>query len=69
MRTTLVPDPADQPTMTIEEVLPILGISRAAAYRAAAAGDIPTLRIGRSIRVPTAALRQLLGMANDVEVA
>jgi len=48
--------------MTIEEILPVLGISRPAAYRAAASGEIPTIRVGRCIRVPTAALRRMLGL-------
>lgn len=48
-------------TIKVEEVAPILGISRASAYAAANSGEIPTLRIGRRILVPTAALRRLLG--------
>jgi hypothetical protein len=39
-----------------------LGIGRAAAYAAAKRGDIPTIRIGGAIRVPTAPLRQMLGI-------
>ena len=33
-----------------------LGISRDAAYRAAKAGDIPTVRIGSTLRVPVVQL-------------
>lgn len=39
-----------------------LGLSRASAYDAAARGEIPTIRIGRRILVPTAALRRMLAM-------
>ena len=51
--------PNDQPaTMTVEQAGQLLGISRRSAYRAAAAGQLPTLRLGRRILVPTAALHR-----------
>jgi hypothetical protein len=34
--------------------------SRTATYAAIARGDLPSIRIGRKIRVPTAALRRML---------
>jgi hypothetical protein len=40
----------------------ILGLSRGATYDAAARGDIKTVRFGRLKRVPTAWLRQKLGL-------
>ncbi len=43
----------------------MLGIPRATAYRAAAAGQLPTFRIGRRLMVPTARLLDLLGLAAD----
>ena len=39
-----------------------LGLSRNSTYEAVKRGDIPSLRIGCAIRVPTAALRQMLGL-------
>ena len=45
---------------SIEETAQMLGISRAAAYQAAARGDIPTIRVGGRILVPRAALKRLL---------
>lgn len=48
------------PTITVEQAGNLLGISRRSAYRAAAAGQIPTLRLGRRLVVPTARLRRLL---------
>jgi hypothetical protein len=51
-------------TATIEMTGRILGLSRAATYQAARAGEIPTLRFGRRLAVPKAWLRQqLLGAA------
>jgi hypothetical protein len=43
----------------------MLGIPRATAYRAAAAGQLPTFRIGRRLLVPTARLLDLLGLASE----
>ena len=40
----------------------LLGLGRAATYEAARRGDIPTIRFGRRITVPTAALRRMLGI-------
>jgi hypothetical protein len=37
-----------------------LGLSRNAAYAAAKRGDIPTIRIGKLLRVPVRALEQML---------
>ncbi len=48
-------------TVTIEEGAPIIGVSRGPAYAAARTGEIPTLRIGKRLLVPVAALRRLLG--------
>jgi excisionase family DNA binding protein len=47
--------------MTIPEAARLLGISRSAAYRAVARGEIPTIRIGRRLLVPTARLYAMLG--------
>ena len=38
----------------------LLGISRAAAYRFASAGDLPTKRLGRRIYVVSARLREFI---------
>jgi excisionase family DNA binding protein len=45
---------------TIEEAAEIIGIGRNAAYRGVQSGDIPSLRIGRSWRIPQAALEKWL---------
>lgn len=55
-----VPTVDEQPTMTVEDAGEALGISRGSAYEAARSGDLPTIRIGRRLVVPTAALRRML---------
>ncbi len=56
-----LPDPRDQPTLNLWPTTGhLLGLSRQSTYDAAARGDIPTIRIGRRLLVPTAALRRML---------
>ena len=45
----------------------LLGMSRSAVYRAAAAGHLPTLRFGRRVYVPTARLLAMLGIDAEEE--
>lgn len=42
---------SDQTLLTVEEVARMLRISRGKAYSMAASGAIPTVRMGRSVRV------------------
>jgi excisionase family DNA binding protein len=50
---------------TLTEVASELGISRASAYKAAKLNEIPTIRIGRRLLVPSEALNRLLSGAVD----
>jgi excisionase family DNA binding protein len=43
----------------------LLGVSRSAAYRAVAAGQLPVLRLGRRIYIPTARLLAMLGVSPE----
>ena len=43
----------------------LLGISRAAAYRFASAGDLPTKRLGRRVYVVSAKLRQFIEQEDE----
>lgn len=47
-------------TTTLDHAAQVLGISRNSAYAAAKRGEIPTVKIGRLLLVPTAALDRLL---------
>ena len=54
-------------TLTVPEAAEILGIGRSSAYEAARRGEIPTIRIGKLLLVPTAQLdRMLAGGAGNV---
>ena len=41
------------------------GLSRNAAYEAAARGDLPVIRIGRLLRVPVRAMERMLERASE----
>jgi len=58
----VIPDPATRACVTADEAFAELGIDRTTGYRAIKEGTfpIPVIRVGRLIRVPTAALRRLL---------
>jgi excisionase family DNA binding protein len=45
---------------TVDEVAKILRIGRISAYQAIERGDVPSIRIGRRILIPRAALEQML---------
>ena len=55
----------DAPTVSVEEAGRVLGLGRSKSYEAARSGEIPVLRFGRTLRVPTAALRQMLGLGEQ----
>lgn len=55
----------DRLVFTVEEAAQLLGISRSFAYEAVQRGDIPSMRIGRRILVPKAALVRFLEAAGD----
>ena len=40
------------------------GLSRNASYAAAARGDIPTIKVGKLLRVPVRALEEMLNAAS-----
>lgn len=61
-RRPLVPDPKARPTISVPEAGELLGLGRSASYEAAKRGDIPTIPVGRTLKVPTAKVLDLLGL-------
>ena len=51
-------------TLSVPAAGAILGLGVSAAYGAARRGEIPTLRLGRKLIVPTAKLLVLLGVGS-----
>lgn len=52
----------EQPGITVTETAQVLDRGRNQIYADVAAGRIESIRLGRSILVPTAPLRRLLGI-------
>jgi excisionase family DNA binding protein len=48
---------------TVQEAGALLGLSKNSAYLAAKNNNLPTIRIGRQIRVPKAALHAMIDAA------
>jgi excisionase family DNA binding protein len=51
--------------LKVEQASVLMGISRSAAYRAVAIGDLPSVRFGCRLYVPTARLLELLGLVPE----
>lgn len=56
-------------TCSVREGGAFLGLSTASAYRAANDGTLPTIRVGKTIRVPTPKLLALVGLEYENETA
>ena len=50
----------EKQALSIKEAAETLGIGVAKAYQAANSGELPTIRIGKRILVPVAALERML---------
>jgi excisionase family DNA binding protein len=50
----------EKQTFSVPEAAEILGIDRNSGYAAAKKGELPTIRIGKRLLVPKAALARLL---------
>ena len=60
---------SDVLTITVPEAGRRIGIARRAAYEAAARGEIPTIRIGRLLKVPLKAFERMLDEPRKTEAA
>ncbi len=61
----VVPDPLITPTISVEDAGRLLGMSRPSAYAAVQRGDIPCIRIGRRVIIPTAKILAMLGLGSQ----
>jgi excisionase family DNA binding protein len=55
-----IPSPEEQPTLSVCEWADIVEVGLSTAYASIAAGEVPVIRIGKRIRIPTAAVRRML---------
>lgn len=57
-----VDDVQGRPTLTVPEAASLLGVGRGVGYAGVKSGEIPSVRIGGRVLVPTAPLLKLLGI-------
>lgn len=61
---------AQQPAprfLTVAEVADLARVSKMTVYRMVHSGELPAIRVGKSFRVPSDAVAELLGEVIDVE--
>jgi excisionase family DNA binding protein len=63
--TRALPDPATEPTITIARAAAILGVGTRTAYYAAERGEIPTIRDGLRVCVPTGKFLRQYGLLEE----
>ena len=54
----------NRPVYTVMETAVLLGLGRNSTYEAITRGQIPSIRVGRRVLVPSAALEHMLAAAN-----
>ena len=59
------PDTSYPPAISVNEAARILQVTPATAYSWVRNGEIPSIRLGGRIRIPTARLADLLGVTVD----
>lgn len=60
-----LPDPDTEPTISVDRAAVIIGISRRCAYAAVEHGELPAVRIGKRIVIPTAKFLRQIGLNDD----
>lgn len=54
-----------QPTISVPDAARLLGIGRSTLYTAVKSGEIPAVRVGHRVRIPSIWIRQTLQMPAD----
>jgi len=57
-----IDDLENRAVITVEELAELLALGRSATYAAIGRGELPSLRIGRRLVIPAAAVRRLLAL-------
>lgn len=65
MAKAVIPDPRERLTISVPEAGALLGLKASASYNAAHRGEIPTIRVGRALKVPTATFLRKFGYLAD----
>lgn len=60
-----LPDPAAEPTITVPRAAAIIDVGIRSAYAAVERGEWPAIRVGRTVRIPTARWLAAVGLSTD----
>lgn len=60
-----LPEPRQRPWITVAELAEITGEGEKTIRAAIAAGTLPSIQVGRYVRIPTAALLDVLGIGHN----
>jgi excisionase family DNA binding protein len=60
----VIPDPALEPTINAARAAVLLGVSARAVYQAIERDEVPAIRVGRAVRIPTARFLTKYGFTN-----
>lgn len=64
-----LPDPLAEPTLAVKRGAAIAGISLRGMYAAIERGDVPSIRIGQRIVIPTARFLAQLGLDEQAKAS
>lgn len=64
-----LPDPSTEFTISVDRAARMLGLSTRAGYAACERGEIPNVRVGRSVRVLTAQFLRQYRLADSHDAA
>lgn len=56
-----------KPACSVAEFAKVMGLSKNGAYEAVQRGEVRSIRFGKKIVVPTAQIRQMLGMTEPAK--
>ncbi|RMI28037.1 helix-turn-helix domain-containing protein [Nocardia stercoris] len=55
----------ENPTISVPDAARLLGIGRSTAYAAVKTGELPAIRVGHLIRIPSRWMRKILHLESD----
>lgn len=60
-----LPDPTTEPTISVGRAAKVLGVGKDAVYAAAERGDLPSIKVGRRVVLPTRKFLAATGLLDD----
>ncbi|MFD6357048.1 helix-turn-helix domain-containing protein [Nocardia tengchongensis] len=57
-----------EPTISIADAARLLGIGRSTVYAAVKSGELPAIRVGHRVRIPSKWIREALRVENEPDI-